>query len=302
MRLKNPEVRIETSTFCNAHCTICPREKLTRKITTMPHEHFYDLAMQAWDLGATSIALLGYGEPLMDGGIQQKIGCVTALGMDSFITSNGSLLTDRRAKQLLDAGLKKIRFSVHGTDTNYERVHRKLKWRQVYDNIVNFLALNDIDYNHQCTVAVSVIPMHNECIYYFRHIWENKVDELEIWRPHNWTDGRTYRGTVRKKKSCGRPFSGPVQIQVDGKMIVCCFDFNGLIEVGDTYTNTIEEILQGDAFNIVRSKHAIGALEGLPCATCDQLNIEEESPLLYSNVDPECEVGKTSSTKFKIGV
>jgi hypothetical protein len=268
----------------------------------MPHEHFYYLATQARELGAKCISLFGYGEPLMDGGLQEKIGCVTALRMDSFITTNASLLTERRAIQLLNAGLRKIRFSVHGVLEKYERVHRKLKWDQVFNNIINFMALNDIDYNHQCTVAMSVIPMHNECIYYFRYLWEDKVDELEIWRPHNWTNGKLYRHVDVRKRTCGRPYSGPVQIQADGKMVVCCFDYNGLIEVGDTYVNTIEEILKGDAFNIVRSKHALGALDGLPCETCDQLNIEEESPLLYSNVDPECEVGKTSSTKFKLGV
>jgi hypothetical protein len=268
----------------------------------MPHEHFYDLVMQSRDLGATSIALLGYGEPLMDGGLQQKIGCVNILGMDTYITTNASLLSEERAKKLLDAGLTKIRFSVHGVNENYEKVHRRLKWDQVFNNIINFMALNDIDYNHQCTVAMSVIPMHGECIYYFRYLWENKVDELEIWRPHNWTSGREYRETARRKKTCGRPFSGPVQIQADGKMIVCCFDYNGLMVVGDTHKNTIEEILQGNAFNMVRAKHTVGNMEGLPCESCDQLNIEESSPLLYSNVDPECEVGKTSSTKFKIGV
>jgi sulfatase maturation enzyme AslB (radical SAM superfamily) len=266
----------------------------------MSREHFMDLTQQAKNLGATSIALLGYGEPLMDGGLIRKIRYVTNMGMDSFITTNASLLTEEKTELLLGAGLKKIRFSVHGVEKNYEKVHRNLKWETVFDNIIDFLVINEIDFNHQCTVAMSVIPMHQECPYYFRYLWENKVDELEVWRPHNWTEGRSFRHTQRMKKTCGRPFSGPVQIQADGKMIVCCFDFNGLMEVGDTHKNTIEEILKGSAFNMVRAKHEIGNLEGLPCETCDQLNIEEESPLLYSNVDPECEVGKTSSIKFKL--
>jgi hypothetical protein len=267
----------------------------------MSHEHFVTLVQQAKELGATNIALLGYGEPLMDGGLQQKIGCVTALGLDSFITTNASLLTEKRAEQILAAGLKKIRFSVHGVGENYEEVHRNLKWEQVSENIAGFMAINDIDFHHQCTVAMSVIPMHNECIYYFRYLWEDTVDELEIWRPHNWTYGKEYRDVVPKKKTCGRPFNGPIQIQADGKMVVCCFDFNGELEVGDTYVKTIQSILKDQPFEAIRWAHSRGSFNGCICESCDQRNIEGESPLLYSNVDENCEVGKTSSTKFKLG-
>jgi hypothetical protein len=70
--------------------------------------------------------------------------------------------------------------------------------------------------------------------------------------------------------------------------------------VGDTYKNTIEEILQCDAFDEIRRKHERGDHRGLICEACDQLNIEEESPLLYSSRDETLEAGRLSSTKFKL--
>ena len=143
---------------------------------------------------------------------------------------------------------------------------------------------------------------HHECVYYFRYLWGNKVDELEVWRPHNWTYGKKYREVISKKKTCGRPFSGPVQIQADGKMIVCCFDFNGELEVGDTYEKSIEFILKDQPFEAIRWAHSRGSFNDSICESCDQRNIETESPLLYSSIDKNCEVGKTSSTKFKLGV
>jgi hypothetical protein len=147
---------------------------------------------------------------------------------------------------------------------------------------------------------MSVIPMHGESVNEIRKFWGNAVDELEIWKPHDWAGGREYRDVVAKKKSCGRPFRGPVQINADGNMMVCCYDFNAEMVVGDTYKNTIEEILKGAKFNAIRRCHKTGSLVGLPCVTCDQLN-EGDEPLLYSSVDPECTVGKTSSTKFNLG-
>lgn len=300
MRLKNPEVRIETTTHCNANCTICPRDKFTRIKTTMPYSHFRKLVKQAVDLDAKLISLFGYGEPLMDGGLVDKIALCTLNGLDTFITTNGSMLSESRAHSLLSAGLKKIRFSVHGMEENYEKVHRGLKWRKVFGNISKFCAINEVDYLGRCRTAVSVIPMHNECPYLFRYLWENKVDELEIWRPHNWGDSKDYRVQNEKKRTCGRPFNGPIQINADGTMMVCCFDYNGVLTVGDTYKNTIEEILKGEPFNKIRWLHENDLHRGTLCEHCDQRNIEEQSPLLYSNVDPSCSVGRTSSTKFKL--
>jgi hypothetical protein len=83
-------------------------------------------------------------------------------------------------------------------------------------------------------------------------------------------------------------------------MVPCCFDYDGRMLMGDTHKQSIEEILKGPKYVQLRERHEAGDLEGLPCEVCDQLNIEAESPLLYSSVDKDKEVGKTSSTKFKL--
>jgi radical SAM protein with 4Fe4S-binding SPASM domain len=201
---------------------------------------------------------------------------------------------------LLKAGLKKIRFSCHGMFKNYDKVHQHLGWEQTSRNVTNFIAMNRVRYRGQCRVAMSVIPMHGESVEYIREFWENAVDELEIWKPHNWADGKSFRkATPERKKTCGRPRKGPVQINADGNMMVCCFDFDATMVVGNTHQETIEEILKGKKFGTIRKCHESGATGELPCATCDQLNIGD-SPLLYSNVDETCSIGKTSSTKFSL--
>jgi len=294
MGLVNPEVRIENTSICNAMCVICPREKLRRRKCTMQNSHFFDLVTQAKELGATHISVFGYGEPLVDPQLPEKVAFCSKMGMETFITTNAALLKPRVRKALLDAGLTHIRFSAHGFFENYEAVHRNLKWNVVSKNIVDFLI-----HRGKCKASVTVIPMHGEPIDEIRNFWEPMVDWLEIWKPHNWTDGREFRTPVKRKKSCGRPINGPIQIQADGKMIVCCFDYNGVLEVGDTYKNTIAEILRGGKFNAIRKRHKKGDLTGLICDTCDQLD-NKESPLLYSSRDVSREVGCTSSTKFKL--
>lgn len=299
-KLINGECRIETCNSCNSACTICPREKMTRPKITMSFWHFWNLVSQVRALGADTISAFGYGEPLLDPDIVGKVAYCTKEGLKTFITTNASLLNTNAAFGLLRAGLSHIRFSVHGIFDNYEKVHKGLKFNDTLRNIANFSKINKVQFDHACRVDVTVIPMHGETVDEILSFWRSMVDHIEIWRPHNWVSGRTYRPLKRILKSCGRPYNGPVQIQADGKMIICCFDTNGELTVGDTYKESIENILKGDRFNEIRRQHASGDLSGLICQRCDQLNIEEASPLLYSTIDNE--INKTSSTKFKLHV
>lgn len=296
MKLKNPEVRIETTNACNGSCVVCPRDKMTRPIVTMDNEHFIDLIVQAKVLEAENISPFGFGEPLMDSSIEVKLKHCRDFELKTFITTNASFLAVDLSHDLLNAGLSKIRFSMHGRGVNYELVHRCFDFVQIMRNINNFLQIND----DRCVTAVTVIPMHGERIEDIRDFWEGKVDEVEIWKPHNWVYGKKYREVARKKKSCGRPHNGPIQIQSDGKVVPCCFDYDGRMILGDTHKQTLEDIIKGEKYEQLRAHHEAGIFAGLPCETCDQLNIEKESPLLYSSVDEDRKIGRTSSTKFDL--
>jgi hypothetical protein len=137
----------------------------------------------------------------------------------------------------------------------------------------------------------------------WKNRWAGRVDALEIWRPHSWIDGRSYRRLCEHRvASCGRPFSGPLQIQVDGTMNVCCFDYNGTLSIGDLKKSSIKEIYEGPAMGRIQSLHDAGFADHLPaCLLCDQRNcIACKSPsLIHSPVcSGDVRVALTS-TDFK---
>lgn len=265
----------------------------------MPMGHFENLVNQVAEMGAELISVFGYGEPLLDRTIVEKVAYCSHKGLKTFITTNGSLLSTDIAAKLLDAGLSKMRFSAHGIYDNYERVHRGLDYNRVLRNISNFIAMNKVRYDKRCDVSISVIPMNGETVDEIIKAWDG-ID-IEIWKPHGWGGKRNFRkGWKRKLKTCGRVHSGPIQIQADGNMIPCCFLTDAEIVLGNIHDNTIEEILKGEKYEVLRKKHKTGNLGGLPCENCDQLFILDDSPLLYSTIDPTCEINKTSSAKFRI--
>jgi len=295
-----PEARIENTSRCNANCTICPREQMTRPKVDMPNHHYFHLVNECRDLGADTISIFGYGEPLVDEYFIDKVKYVGLQGLNTFTTTNAALLDTEMAFKIVDTGLNDIRFSVHGTNThNYEAVHRGLKWETVRRNIANFIKVNDKK-GHECNVHITCIPMNGESVDDIKAFWSHfNIDHLEIWKPHGWAGVKKYRTAQRRKLTCGRPFSGPIQINADGKMMVCCFDSNAEMTIGNTYRETIKSIIENsEALAFVQHSHKDGFYGGLPCADCDQLNIEEDSPLLFSTRDPGCSIGKTSSTKF----
>lgn len=300
-----PEVRIENTNFCNANCVICPREKMTRPLVTMHMGKFCTLVEQVYRLGATSIGIFGFGEPLMDKGIVEKVEYAKKRGLETHITTNASLLGIPLAQALLSAGLDHIRFSVHATSfSNYRQIHKNLDYLDVIKNIGNFLDLNK-NFRPKCTTHITCIPVMaksdmNDAVDEIREMWESRVDYLEIWRPHNWGGVREYRnGDVLKP--CNRPFSGPVQIQADGMVIPCCFLTNAEIVLGDTYNESLLDILQNGSYAKFREAHRKDELNGFPCATCDQrFDYADTSPLLYSNRDPKRNLNVLSTSKIRI--
>jgi len=89
----------------------------------------------------------------------------------------------------------------------------------------------------------------------FRAFWEPRADAIEMWKPHNFGDGRSYRErhqTVELKTTCGRPENGPLQIQWDGEVIPCCYDYNNQIVLGNAFEQPVLDILNGEKYRFLR--------------------------------------------------
>lgn len=298
-KLDHPEVRIESTSRCNASCVSCPREKMKRKQEDMGMDLFKRLVDEVTDLGAEMVSTFGYGEPLVDEHIVERIQYCSDKGLKTFITTNASLLDVDMAKALIEAGLTNIRFSVNGINNKeLENFERGLSFDDVNRNICNFCKINKRDGN--VTTYINSICLNGS--------WERvklalekqyAVDYMEIWKPHNWAGGRNFRRpNTQERVKCYRAFTGPIQILASGHMVLCCFDYEGELSIGSTYVHSIEKILTASTeLRRYRKLHNSGQLSGLICENCDQRFVYKESPLLYSNEQEDKSLNKTSITK-----
>lgn len=289
---KNNDMRFETTTRCNYNCTICPREKLTRKIETMSFGLFknaIDKIISETDQYST-LTFPGLGEPLLDETLNKKIEYAKKKikNLSVLLLTNGSLLTLEKFKQLEGLGVASIRVSFYGIDAeSYAKVHgvkNKKMFDTVKDNLLN-IAKNKV--TTKLLMTLNVVNGSNDgFVKDWIDFWNKKADLIEVWNPHNWVDGRCYRKIHKKQlKTCGRPFKGPLQVQVDGTVNMCCFDFDGKLTIGDLKKQSLGEIFSTKLFKKIVKCHNSGdfSKSGLICENCDQRNEDKSDVMIYDS-------------------
>jgi len=289
-KLFHAEVRYEVTDHCNASCIMCPRDE---------HEHGREHGIMSQDkyeksidevvmLGAKKVVLTGFGEPMLDKNLELKIAYAKAKGLSTYIITNGSVLNSKRAEKILEAGLDEMRVSFYGMGKDtYNTVMQGLDYDKTRNGLIEFLALRDRLGSHtKVQLSYLTMPENAKDEQAFKDFWEPRVDAIEIWRPHNFGDGRDYRDRdkdVAVKTSCGRPESGPLQIQWNGEVIPCCYDYNNKIVLGNAFDQPVLEILNGFKYRLLRYAHELKKFNIFPyCDQCDQL-LPHADALVYTN-------------------
>lgn len=280
MKLKNKEVRIEPTNLCNYDCIMCPREKLTRKKGIMSMELYYNIIDQLVEMGVERVVLTGFGEPTIDHNLELKISYAKNRGLFVYIITNASRfglksIFDNKFKiyEYLNRGIDEIRLSFYGKNaTEYSNI----MFKGDFDRIVENLELLKYykSFFPKTVISHFLLQFNDEPINYdeYPKILRDITDYYEIWKPHNFGDGRSYRELSGGKVSCGRPQNGPLQINWDGTIVPCCYDYNNSNVLGDLNINTIEEVLKGEKYNSLRDAHNRNEYIEFPfCDNCDQL-------------------------------
>ena len=248
MKLATREVRIETSTHCNYSCLVCARDTLKRPRTVMSSDLFLRIVDQLE--GRVSqlelCTVSGFGELATDPDWKLKLRLARERFEQVHVVTNLSLIKERDLEQLASLATE-VRVSLYADDeATFQRAHRP-RGAVTFETIVSHLEqLIDLHARPFLSLTCCEIEQNRHQIERSIARWEAKVDHLEVWRPHNWVQVRRYRTLAPDwLPSCGRPTGGPIQVQVDGTVNVCCFDYNGEMVIGDSGVQSLREIVEG---------------------------------------------------------
>ena len=305
---KNNDIRFETTTKCNYNCVICPRDKITRKIETMGFDLFKKLfdKINRETNQYNTLTFPGLGEPLLDETLDKKIEYAKKRKKDIsvLILTNASLLTPKRFKELEGLGVTSVRASFYGNDPeSYSQVHG-VKDKDLFNRVrKNLVIMSQIKTSTELILTFNVVDKVNKhSVEEWIDFWKDKADLIEVWRPHNWVDGRNFRKVQKEKlKTCGRPFKGPLQVQADGTVNMCCFDFDGKLTLGDLKTQSLKEIFSSSLYKKIIKCHKSGNFKdsSLICENCDQRNKNKSDVMIYNSKFNINERVKMISTTYR---
>src|SRR5690348_11353649 len=100
-------VQIESTNICNAKCVFCPRDEMHRRQGVMATDLYRKIVDECAALGITHVRVHNYGEPFLDRHLVDKVRYAKEKGIKEVgMISNGSLITDKVARAMIDAGLR----------------------------------------------------------------------------------------------------------------------------------------------------------------------------------------------------
>ena len=221
------------------------------------------------------------GEPLMHDELPKMIRYCRDNHIASQIHTNATLLTKKKATEIINAGLSVISFSVDGYDKkSYESIRIGACYEETIENIRRFLMIRKQIKKSAPYTIVEVIDFFQDeaskkkIIKKFETI---KPDKLIIKKAHNWGGGywpapgvKTSLPNADARFSCTFPWYA-LTIFWDGTVVICPQDFFGQSKVGDLKKDTLKDIWNSQIQVNYRNKiKKMKYNEITSCRACDR--------------------------------
>jgi sulfatase maturation enzyme AslB (radical SAM superfamily) len=269
-------VQIESTNLCNAKCVFCPRDEMHRRQGIMEMPLFKKVVDECAALGITHVRMHNYGEAFLDKQLVEKVRYAKSKGIAEVgLISNGSLITEELARGMIDAGLDAINISVDAAGKEvFERTRLNLDYDEVIGNIRTLARLRNESGRKRPKLILSFVRQDNSADEQaFIEEWRQIADKIHITDLHNWAG--TLNGESDVNFPCYRMWL-TFTVLWDGRVSLCCADFDGRHILGDLRTSTIAEVWNSPAYRAVRRQQLESGGPEI-CRTCDLP--KKDSPL-----------------------
>ncbi|MEZ5320411.1 MAG: radical SAM/SPASM domain-containing protein [Vicinamibacterales bacterium] len=269
-------VQIESTNKCNAKCVFCPRDDMFRPQGVMDMDLYRKVVDECAELGITHVRVHNYGEPFLDRELVEKVAYAKSKGIAEVgMISNGSLISERLARGMIDAGLDAINISVDAAGKEvFEATRLQLKFDNVIDNIRTLVRLKQELGKTRPKLILSFVRQGNDADEAaFIREWQGVADKIHITELHNWAGAYDRHADI--SYPCYRMWL-TFTVLWDGRVSLCCADFDGKHILGDLRTSSIREIWNSPAYRAVRRQQLESGGPEI-CQSCDLP--KKDSPL-----------------------
>lgn len=274
-------VQIESTNICNARCVFCPRDEMARRQGVMDDALYRKIVDECARLGIGHLRLHNYGEPFVDQRLVEKIAYAKARGIPEVgLISNGSLIGEDVARGIVEAGLDAINISVDASGREvFEKTRVGLKYDKVIENIERLVRVRgDLGRTHPRLILSFVRQSNSDEERSFIERWRQVADKIHVTDLHNWA------GTLHRSADgsfpCYRQWL-TFTVLWDGRVALCCADFDGRVILGDMRALSLREIWNDEPYRKVRREHLASGGPAI-CRACDLP--KKDSPLWIGKI------------------
>lgn len=248
---KFKKIYIEITNICNLSCSFCIVDKRVKESISL--EKMEELLNKISDY-TDYVYLHVKGEPLLHKDLKQILDLCDKYNKKVNITTNGTLLKERK-EILKHPTVRQINLSLHSENKkeNYlEEIFEAVDNLKDKIIIFRFWTMENGKMNEKSTEIVEKIKKHFnlsseivEKINLEKHIkirdnlYIDKANEF-IW-PNLDNDYYNEHGTCYALKD-------QLAILVDGTVVPCCLDSNGVIKLGNIYEQSLDEIINSKRY------------------------------------------------------
>lgn len=288
-------LQMEVTNACNHRCYFCPNADSIRPTKMMGYDFAERIMKECADFlgNGKKICFHMNGEPLLYKRLSDLVKLSKELGYEySFVTTNGSVAADGLLKDLFDAGLDSIKFSINaGTKESYLKIHGRddfekavhaLEFASAYREesgkdykIFDSCVGTKDNYSELEDFAAYAEPLCDEIVFYYPCGYAGQNNELakELRCDLSGLDIKTFD----IKHTCPCPVLwNSINVTCEGFLALCCSESDNRLIVEDLNKKGVREAWLGKKMQAIRALHTAGNIRNTPCFSCISETVYEE--------------------------
>lgn len=272
------ELQLEPTNTCGLRCICCSVARTTRKKGFLDFNLFEKIIVEAAEIGVRKVHFYLHGEPLLHPKIAEMIGLMKSHQLGICLATNGMLLSQEKARALLQAGLNSadsILFSILGSSKKvHELVMPGVNHEQVLDNVHGLLTLRR-QLKGNGPIIETVFYSMPENIHEqqsFRQQWHRIVDRVRVVDKisTSFADYKLNQTAIQIRiRPCDLVFER-LTVFWNGDVTLCAQDVDGRYNFGNLQENSLAEVWNCAALAQIRSRQRKKKFNELSqCQYCD---------------------------------
>jgi radical SAM protein with 4Fe4S-binding SPASM domain len=276
-------VYVEMAMACNFGCKMCPvpesRKLMDGRLPSIMKPDTFALVLRSISDRPRNLWLTQLGEPMLNKHLTDYVRAAKSNGHHVGFTTNGSLMTEEKARDLLTAGIDHVVFSFDGaTKTTFEKIRIGGDFDEVVANIRMFAAMNQRlrSPQNRCRVQVDMIvsDMTEPEVDDFHAMWKDialtQAIPIDDWAgqlelPSDFGRPRTSREEI-ERYACDLLWN-TAYVSAEGNAMMCCHDYKQRSKLPNVHEKPLDQIWRSD-IERERAKQVAGDFSSVSCAAC----------------------------------